>query len=77
MAYRKETGFECLSTRELYRILKFCPAKQKQALQDLDNTSADGWRSIERLEDIARKLGERGRSLELVRNTIDGLTNLK
>ncbi len=77
MVYCKETGFECLSTRELYRILKFCPAKQKQALQGLDNTSADGLRSIERLEDIARKLGERGRSLEWVRSTIDGLTNLK
>ena len=77
MAYCKETDFECLSTRELYRILTFCSAKQKIALQGLDNTSADGLRSIERLEDIARKLGERGRSLEWVRNTIDGLTNLK
>ena len=77
MAYCKETGFKCPSTRELYRILKFCPAKQKQALQGLDNTSADGIRRIERLEDIARKLGERGRSLEWVRNTTDGLTNLK
>ena len=77
MAYCKETGFECLSTWELYRILKFCPAKQKQALQGLDNTSADGLRSIECLEDIARKLSERGRSLEWVRKTIDGLTNLK
>ena len=77
MAYCKETGSECLSTRELYRILKFCPAKQKQALQGLDNTSADGLRSIECLEDIARKLGERERSLEWVRNTIDGLANLE
>ena len=46
-------------------------------MQGLDNTNADGLRSIERLEDIAGKLGERGRSLEWVRNTIDGLTNLK
>jgi hypothetical protein len=43
--YCKETGFKCLSTRELYRIFKFCPAKQKQALQGLDNTSADGLQS--------------------------------
>ena len=77
MTYCNETDFECLSTRELYRILKFCPAKQKQALQSLDNISADGLRSIERLEDIAMKLGEKGRSLEWVRNVIDGLTILK
>jgi hypothetical protein len=67
----KETDLECLSTRELYRILKFCPAKQKQALQGHDNTSSDGLRSIERLEDIAMKLVERRRSLEWVRNVID------
>ncbi|CAB4041992.1 Hypothetical predicted protein [Paramuricea clavata] len=69
-AYCKETGFDNLSARELYRVLKFCPAKQKQALQGLDNTSADGLRSIERLEDIAMKLGEREISLEWVRNVI-------
>ena len=61
--YCQEIGFECLKERELYRILKNCPAQQRKALQELDNISADGLQSVERLEEIIKKIGEKGRKL--------------
>ncbi len=60
MAYCKEINFEHLS--ELYRVLKFCPAQKKKALQGLDNISADGLRGVKMLCDITTKLGEKGKS---------------
>lgn len=66
ISYCKDTQFAHLSERELYRVLKFCPAQQRKALQGLDIISADGLRGIEMIDNIIRKLGERGMSQEWV-----------
>ena len=64
VSYCKEIAFSHLSERELYRVLKYCPAQQKKALHGLDNISADGLRGVEKLENVIGKLGERGKSSE-------------
>ena len=77
ISYCKETGFDHLSERELYRVLQYCHAQQKKALQGLDNISADGVRGVEKLEDVVRKLGERGKSSDWVAEVINLLLTLK
>ena len=79
VSYCKEIAFNHLSERELYRVLKYCPAQQKKALQGLDNISADGLCGVEKLENVIRKLGERGKSSEWVTgviNPFDGFQKL-
>ena len=56
VSYCKEIAFNHFSERELYRVLKYCPAQQKKALQGPDNISADGLRGVEKLENVIRKL---------------------
>ena len=75
--YCKVIAFNHLSERELYRVLKYCPAQQKRALQGLDNISADGLRGVEKLENVNRKLGERGKSSEWVTGVINLLMAFK
>lgn len=77
VAYCEETNFKHLSERELYRVLKFCPAQQKKALQGLDNISADGLRGVEMLSEIIKKLGERGKSQSWVREVQNKLHSYK
>ena len=77
ISYCKETRFSHLSERELYRVFKYCPAQQKKALQGLDNINADGLRGVEKLEDVIRKLGERGKSSEWVTGVINLLMAFK
>ena len=73
-SYCKETGFDYLSERELYRVLQYCSAQQKKALQGLDNISADGLRGVEIL---VRKLGERGKSSDWVDEVIKLLNDFE
>ena len=77
VSYCKEIPFNPLSERELYRVLKYCPAQQNKALQGLDNISADGLRGVEKLENVIRKLGERGKSSEWVTGVINLLMAFK
>ena len=70
-------AFNHLSERELYRVLKYCPAEQKKALQGLDNISTDWLCEVEKLENIIRKLGERGKSSERVTGVINLLMAFK
>ena len=77
VSYCKEIEFNHLSERELYRVLKYCPAQQKKALQGLDNISADGLRGVEKLANVTRKLGERGNSSEWVTGVINLLMAFK
>ena len=71
VSYCKEIAFNHLSERELYRVLMYCPAQQKKSTQGLDNISADGLRGVKRLENVIRKLGERGKSSEWVTGVIN------
>ena len=77
VSYCKEITFNHLRERELYRVLKYCPAQQKKALQGLDNISADGLCGVEKLQSVIRKLGERGKSSEWVTGVINILMNFK
>lgn len=77
VSYCKEIAFSHLSERELYRVFKYCPAQQKKALQGLDNISADGLRGVEKLENVIRKLGERGKRSEWVAGVINLLRAFK
>ena len=77
VSYCKEMAFNHLSERELYRVLKYCPAQQKKALQGLDNISTDWLCEVEKLENIIRKLGERGKSSERVTGVINLLMAFK
>jgi len=77
VSYCKEIAFSHLSERELYRVLKYCPAQQKKALQGLNNISADGLRGVEKLENVIRKLGEMGKSSEWVTGVINLLMAFK
>ena len=77
VSYWKEIEFNHLSERELYRVLKYCPAQQKKALQGLDNISADGLRGVGKLENVIRKLGERDESSEWVTGVINLLMAFK
>lgn len=77
ISYSKETRFQCLGERELYMVLQNCPAQQKKALQGLDNISADGLRSVEKLQDSVRKLGERGKDSVWVNKVTNNLTRYK
>ena len=70
-------AFNHLSERELYRVLKYCLAQQKKALQGLDNISTDWLCEVEKLENIIRKLGERGKSSERVTGVINLLMAFK
>jgi len=71
VSYCKEIAFNHLTERALYRVLKYCQAQQKKALQGVDNISADGLRGVEKLENVIRKLGERGKSSEWVTGVIN------
>ena len=71
VSYCKEITFNHLSERELYRVLKYCPAQLKKALQGLDNISADGLCGVEKLESVIRKLGERGKNSKWVTGVIN------
>ena len=77
VSYCKEIAFNHLSERKLYRVLKYCPALQKKALQGLDNISADRKRGVKKLENAIRKLGERGKSSEWVTGGINLLMAFK
>ena len=77
VSYCKEIAFNHLSERQLYRVLKYCPAQQRKALQGLDNISADGRCGVEKLENVIRKLGERGKSSEWVTGVINLLMAFK
>ena len=77
VSYCKEIAFSHLSDRELYSVWKYCPAQQKKALQGLDNICADGLRGVEKLENVIRKLGERGNSSEWVTGVINLLMAFK
>ena len=58
-------------------LLKDCPAQEKKALQGLDNISADGLCGVEKLENVIRKLGERGKSSEWATGLINLLMAFK
>ena len=77
VSYCKEIAFNHLSERQLYRVLKYCPGQQRKALQGLDNISADGRCGVEKLENVIRKLGERGKSSEWVTGVINLLMAFK
>ena len=77
VSYCKEIAFNHLSERELYRVLKYCPAQQKKALQGLDNISADGLCGVEMLENVIRKFGERSKISEWVTGVINLLMAFK
>ena len=77
VSYCKQIAFNHLSERELYRVLKYCPAQQKKALQGLDNISTDGLCAVQKLENVIRKLGERGKSSEWVTGVINLLMAFK
>lgn len=77
ISYCKETGFDHLSERELYRVFKHCPAQQKKALQGVDNISADGLHGVEMLGDVIRKLGERDKKCEWVTEAVNLLLTFK
>lgn len=49
LAYCAEVSFEALKRSSLYHILKQCSASQRKSLCGLDNTTADGMASFDKL----------------------------
>lgn len=49
LAYCAEVSFEALRRSSLYHILKQCSASQRKSLCGLDNTTADGMASFDKL----------------------------
>ena len=58
LVFCEDDGFQPLSRATMYRVLKVREASQRKSLQGLDNVSADGAESFQRITRIVEELEE-------------------
>ena len=58
LVFCEDDGFQPLSRATMYRVLKVREASQRKSLQGLDNVSADGAESFQRIIRIVEELEE-------------------
>ena len=58
LVFYEDDGFQPLSRATMYRVLKVREASQRKSLQGLDNVSADGAESFQRITRIVEELEE-------------------
>ena len=77
LEYCKEQCFEPLSRSTLFKILEVRKASQRQRLQGLDNTAADGAGAFETLARVVEALEKGGIKKEWCQNVCQNLRDAK